>query len=173
MTTTAHSVQADAEQAKKTGGMIALYPSADTLTDLVIPGGEPPEDMHVTLCYMGEDVTAMSSLAAQNLIEDIAMYQGPITARVFAHATFNPDWNAGREPCGVYLVSDSDDLAPLHEQVAGTVTALYEVPKQHSPWIPHITAGYGLTAADLSFTGEVVFDRISLEWAGHTFDYLL
>jgi len=169
-----HPILADAEVAKSTGGMIAIYPSQDSLDELVIPGGEPREDMHITLCYLGEDVSGLtSSYAAQNLAEDIAMWLNPLVCRVFAHATFNPDNHEGRESCAVYLVGDSDELPVLYADLQAGIGALYEIPRQHTPWCPHITAGYGKTAADLTFTGEIVLDRIALKWAGESFDYSL
>jgi hypothetical protein len=50
---------------------------------------------------------------------------------------------------------------------------VYPVPPQHDPWIPHVTAKYGVLDGALTFTGPVVFDRIRLRWAGHTTDFPL
>ena len=47
---------ADAEQAKKTGGMVALLPRSSDVDALLVSGGEPPEDIHMTVVYLGEDV---------------------------------------------------------------------------------------------------------------------
>lgn len=40
-----------------TGGMIALVPSNDSLVNLVVPGGDPVTELHLTLAYLGDDVT--------------------------------------------------------------------------------------------------------------------
>ena len=165
---------ADAEQAKSTGGMVALYPTPESAAKLLIPGGEPIEDLHLTLGYLGEDVRDLySSVAAQMIVSDAAEWTPVLTARVFAHATFNPDEYAGREPCGVYLVGDNKRLPNLYAEVQDGLAGSYELPEQHTPWIPHITAGYGLRAADLSYVGSIDFDLLVLKWAGEEYTHQL
>ena len=162
--------EADAEQAKSTGGMLALYPTQDDALSLAIPGGEPPEDMHVTLVYFGEDVSD-SPGADQDIgraIQGISDQFSVITARVFGHAVFNPDGAEGREPCAVYLLGSSQDLDDLHKQLENAVSEVWDCSEQHAPWIPHITAGYSAGPDSLGFTGDVQFDRIGLNWMGNT-----
>ena len=166
--------EANAEQAKHTGGMVALYPRTDDALKMAIPGGEPPQDMHVTLAYCGEDVSDLGDPGqlAQRL-QEIANTFTVIDARIMGHATFNPDGGdpedeREQDPCAVYLVSDSDQLPDLHTAVLDAVNQEFSIPRQHLPWIPHITAGYGLDAAQLSFTGPVLLDRIGLAWGGGT-----
>lgn len=40
------------------------------------------------------------------------------------------------------------------------------MPTQHTPYLPHITAAYGATAADLDYIGPVEFDRVVVAIAG-------
>lgn len=168
-------VQADAELAKSTGGMMALVPTREFAEILAIEGKEPVEDIHLTLAYFGEDVSHLSPYMAQRILDDLASWLGPQTMRIFAHATFNPDGFKGRETCGVYLVGDNDLMQNVQGDIVREAEAMYghELPRQHSPWVPHITAGYGLAASDLSFVGEVVFDRIVLEWGSQSFVHQL
>lgn len=45
----------DARQdAGSRGVMVALYPPRETALGLVVPGGEPATDLHLTLCYLGK-----------------------------------------------------------------------------------------------------------------------
>lgn len=161
---------ADAEQAKSSGGMVALLPSEESLDKLWFEGTtESRDDIHLTLGYLGEDVSHLySPVAAQDIVDNVGSWYGKIAARVFAHATFNPDGFKGRETCAVYLIGDNAALPSVYDEVQQGLNAMYEIPDQHTPWIPHITAGYGMTAADLSFVGEVVFDRIVLTWMGES-----
>lgn len=156
--------------AEHTGGMIALLPSADDAQRYALTGdkAEPPDQMHVTLQYLGDDVTgwdderrARARTVAEKAVSDLG---APLSARVFAHATFNPDAHDDRDPCAVYLIGDSDKIGPLHQQVSTACRALLgdDHPAQHLPFHPHMTAGYGLTAADLTEVGPVLFDRIGL-----------
>lgn len=143
-----------------TGGMIALVPDADSLELLPVDAGEPVHELHLTLAYLGDDVSDLTDADVAELEQHVraaAAGSWPLLARVMGHATFNPDGYAGRKPCAVYLIGDNTELAGLHERFA----ALARVP-QHAPWLPHITGGYGKTAADLSYTGPVAFDRLRL-----------
>lgn len=161
---------ADAEQAKSTGGMLALYPRSDYAEMLAIPGYEPPEDLHVTLFYFGEDVTDMPGQdAIVQAASGIADQFSSITAKAFGHAAFNPN---GEEPCAVYLIGNSQELNDLHCQL-DEVVAPFCAHEQHVPWAPHITAGYGLDPHQLGYDGDVIFDRLSLQWAGQPHDFPL
>jgi hypothetical protein len=145
---------------ENTGGMVALVPSEDSakLLTLPTPGGEPLDELHLTLTYLGDDVTTMSDADKRAVVaaaEKAAETIPPVSARVFAHATFNPDGHEDRKPCAVYLVGGTDELDNLRREFDRFASE-----EQHQPYIPHVTAGYGLTAADLSFTGPVTFDAI-------------
>lgn len=165
-----HPKIADAEQAKSTGGMLALYPRSDYAEILAVPGGEPPEDLHVTLFYFGEDVTDMPGV--DDIVRagrGIADQFSPITAKAFGHAAFNPN---GAEPCAVYLVGNSQELSDFHTQMA-EVVAPYVSHDQHVPWTPHITAGYGIDTHALAYDGDIILDRCALQWAGHEYPFPL
>lgn len=169
--------EGDAEQAKSTGGMLALTPRSDYAEQLAVPGGEPPEDLHVTVIYFGEDVTdsPIGPDAISHAVSGIADLFGAISARVFGHALFNP---TGDEPCAVYLIGGSrdanaTDLNDIHLQLQEVVAPLWDLSEQHSPWIPHITAGYGVDPGTLGYTGDIVFDRLVLEWGGQSYEFPL
>lgn len=158
-----------------TGGMVALMPDEASASLLALSGdgAEPVEQLHLTLAYLGDDVTQMDAAvrdeipaAIQTAIGESPGSPGVIRARAFAHTTFNSDGgeDGDRDPCAVYGIGESELLAPLHHAVMenlGDVDSL-GLPKQHAPWVPHVTAAYGRTAADLTFLGPVVFDRIAV-----------
>lgn len=152
---------------EQTGGMIALIPS-DTET-LRVSGGDKAEELHLTVVYLGDDVTEWSADRRNHVTmtatQAALSVGGPVHARIMGHAVFNPD---GEKPCAVYLVGDSAMLAPLHE-------ILREVAHedQHAPFIPHVTAGWGIPVNRLKYTGPVVFDRMRVAFAGQVYDYPL
>lgn len=151
-----------------TGGMIALVPDSESLELLPVDAGEPVHELHLTLAYLGDDVSDLTAAEVAELeqhVRSAAAGSWPLLARIMGHGTFNPDGYNDRKPCAVYLVGDCTELAGLHERFA----ALARVP-QHAPWIPHITAGYDKTAVDLGYTGPVVFDRLRLALAGTVID---
>lgn len=153
-----------------TGGMIAWVPraqDADRLT-VIDANAEPAEELHVTIAYLGDDVTDVGAQQVREWAQAVwavAGEMGPQTVRVFGHAVFNPD---GDEPCAVYLVGDNDILTDVRAELADVTTQ-----KQHSPYIPHITVGYGVPAGLLSYTGEIVLDRLRLAIAGDVVDFPL
>lgn len=169
------TIKADAEQEKHTGGMVALYPRQDEVSKLVVPGGEPPQDLHVTLAFLGDDVSGIDPGPLASHVDQLASKYTVITARIMGHALFNPDGGDDpeepKEPCAVYLISDSEQLPELHSEVMSALDQLsvdFPLPTQHKPYIPHLTAGYSLPIAALSYTGPILFDRIGLAFAGHT-----
>lgn len=163
--------QADAEQEKHTGGMIALYPRSDFAQMLAVPGGEPIEELHVTLVFLGDNVGYQSPDPLARACHQISDSYGEIAAEIFAHAVFNPDGNGGKDPCGVYLVGHASDLTKIHEDAIQAAEQAFPIPEQHDPWIPHLTAGYASQdgAAQVGeYTGQVIFDRLGLAFAGQT-----
>lgn len=162
---------ADADEAKSSGGMVALYPREDDAANLAIPGGVPPEELHVTLAYVGEDVTGINPDPLPHAVANVTDSIAVITAYILGPALFNPDGgvDGDKDPCAVYLVSDSEQLPDVYDAMLDAVTgAVPDLPEQHVPWVPHITAGYDLPIEQLTYTGPVMFDRIGLAFAGDT-----
>lgn len=158
------------------GGMIALLPDPYDAGDLAHAAGLDPRELHLTLAYLGDDVTRwpMPALhavreAARNLLAGPGPAVLPLNARAFAHATFNPDHgpDGDRDPCAVYLIGDTPDLEPLRDRTLATAGAYLAaagvtLPEQHAPFVPHMTAGEGLTAGSLHYVGPVRFNRLVL-----------
>jgi 2'-5' RNA ligase superfamily len=161
----------DATQARATGGMIALLPRSDDAAALAVVGGEPPEELHLTLVDFGPDVTGRTDdEMARRIGELLNRWATEVKAQAFGHATFNP---GAPGECAVYLVGDSPGLTELRNALIDIAAQVYPVPPQRDPWVPHITAGYGIADDTLAYTGPVVFDRVALRWAGHTTEFPL
>lgn len=150
----------------QTGGMIALVPRAVDAARMAVAAetAEPVGELHLTLAYLGDDVTGWSPDQRETLlanVRSVAGRLGPIEARVMGHAMFNPDGHDDRDPCAVYLVADSTELGPLREEMGAHADA-----DQHEPFLPHVTAGYGVDLAALRYTGPIVFDQLRVALAG-------
>jgi 2'-5' RNA ligase superfamily protein len=147
-----------ANDTANTGAMVALVP-ADA-GSLAVDGGEPVDQLHLTLIFLGDDATVIDDQTRQGIIDSctaLAADWDPIEAVAFGVGLFNP---GGDQPCQVLLCS-GDDLAEFQDELVD------EVPTdaaQHAPWIPHITLNYSGDPAGLadltSRCGPVVFDRI-------------
>jgi 2'-5' RNA ligase len=147
-----------------TGGMIALVPADPGA--LVVEGGDPSEQLHLTLAYLGEDVTGWSVEQRAEVLDAVrrlAAATPPVEAEIMGHAAFNPTGANDREPCAVYLVSG--EMLPALKGEA----AAFDV-SEHPVFLPHVTAGYGLDPSALSYVGPVVFDRLRVALADEVTD---
>lgn len=160
----------------QTGGMLALIP--DNVEQLAVEGGLPASELHLTLIYLGDDVSTWAPGQADHL-KALVTASGPgldpVNARIMGHALFNPDGGADgdKSPCVVYLVSDTPDLEPLHKWATWTATTGQDYPTpppQHQPFIPHITAGQDIGPDELSYTGPVRFSTLRLALGGDVTD---
>lgn len=159
-------VTLSAEQARKTGGMVALKLSQEDANRLAVETGESVEDLHLTLKFLGSDVTELSEEDRQTIIEQVksaVLGIGPITGRVFSVSYFNPDSDNPALVLGV----GGNELADLHKSLEFVQTPEDE----HKPWVPHITIKYtnDLTLAPelfLKTTQPVTFDRVEVVFEG-------
>lgn len=157
---------------EQTGGMIALVPSDPAA--LAVPGGDPADEMHLTLAFLGDDVTQVPEETWDRLADELAEFaagQRPVSGRIFAHAVWNVDGGPdGKfDPATVYEL-EGPDFDALRSHVAFTLApgALGRgaMPPQFVPFKPHVTAGYGVPPGNLTAMGTVTFDKIRLATAG-------
>lgn len=154
-----------ADQQEHTGGMIALLPRAADADRLAVDGGEDPGELHLTIAYLGDDVSDMDPGMREQLLADVARTAAvlaPVQGNAMSHSIFNPNGDGDRDPCAVYLVV-GDGLPAVREALGE-----HDV-SEHPMWLPHVTAGYGLGVEAMSYTGPVVFDRLRVALGGeHT-----
>lgn len=166
---TAALTTATAAATGQTGAMVALIPAADDAADLAVDGGEPVDELHCTLVYLG-DAAGLDEQTRADIIDQcraVAAGWDPVEADGFALSMFNPN---GDDPC-VVLGLSGQDLAGLYDQIVEVVDASAE---QHQPWIPHITLAYtddaGMVAEVTDRCGVVVFDRLRVAYGGENVD---
>jgi hypothetical protein len=180
-------------QPVQTGGMVALVPAAEYAVKLAVAGGLPAGELHLTLCYLGDDVTTWPPevvdavrQAALEITDPAAtdgeavpagLTQGPLALNIFAWSQFNPNGGPnGQEPCMVYQFSGDGDYTQVENLALQMQAEMKDVvgeaffPKQHARFEPHITAGYGLPPTALTYTGPVVFDRLRVALGGDIID---
>lgn len=196
-----------------TSGMIALVPANPQM--LVAPGGDPADQLHLTLAYLGDEVdtwepemvAAVHTVARRLTDFEFAMQEeadrmrangldptspeglpsmsrgeaqkGPLDAGIFAHAVFNPNGDNGHDAATVYLLDGSGDRTSIewlrNDVVSQVRSAIGDVsfPDQHEPFVPHVTAGYGVNPDQVTYTGPVTFDRIRVAIGDDVVDYPL
>src|SRR5690606_17189047 len=101
------------------GLLVALWLPASTAAQLALPGGEPPDALHVTLCYCG-DVAEMDELTiyrAINAVDRTVNYRPPLEGRIGGYGRFSASESSdGREV--FYAAVDVPDLAEMRADIA-------------------------------------------------------
>lgn len=117
------------------GCMIALYPAPEVAQALAVDDGLPPEEMHVTVAYLG-DAADVDADALREIVASLAERQ-PFTAQISGHARFT-----GGDKDVIVALIDSPDLEDLRRD---TLDALYErgiqPPRDHG-YTAHCTITY-------------------------------
>lgn len=155
-----------------TGAMVALVPSAADAARLAVADGEPMDQLHVTLLYLGK-AADFSSDTPDRIVERLEehAFTGPVVADAFSVGVFNPGDVNDRDPCVVLGLSGSG-LSEVHDWVNQVLVGDMELPHpdQHRPWVPHVTLAYTDDVSRVgNFTdrvGPVTFDRILVAFAG-------
>lgn len=168
-----------------TGAMIALVPSAGDAERLALPGGEPAEDLHLTLFYLGEaaDIPEAVREALVNAVRTMVQRRElpVVEGNVFGAALWNP---TAPDPAWVLNVGDAKDRPEGQESLAAVRAMVdeawhdggvdFDLPEQHTPWQPHICVAYGADSAAAEELadrmGQVTFDRIRVAFAGENID---
>jgi HK97 family phage portal protein len=161
-----------------TGIMVAFYLPPEVSQQLALKGGEAPEELHLTLGYLG-DSTEMdpdTEIDLYETVKDFADRQEPLTGQISGIGLFlNTD--EGADTNAFYASFDSPDLpdfrADLIEQLqeAGIPILL------NHGFTPHITlqyvaAGKPLPATSVPVT-DVTFDRVTVKWGDNRVDFPL
>ncbi len=166
-----------------TGAMIALVPSATDLARLAVEGGEPTDQLHCTVLYLGDAATLDQHDREQLIAWADAVGNGGagwqnVEADAFGAAIFNP---TGDEPCAVLLLS-GPEVAEFYENTLADVTEFVKLPDdRHLPYIPHITLAYLPQGEDVGLiemgtdglgakTGPIVFDTLRVAIGGEVHD---
>lgn len=162
-------------QEEQTGAMIALLPSAEDAARLALAGGETPDELHLTLVYLG-DVSSWDLQAQATVVQRVTeMTAGmrAVVADVFGAALWNP---AGTSPAVVLNVG-GDCLEDVQAQALGCLyewPSPVELPEQHEPWSPHVCVAYTDQLSTLgqavALVGSVVFDRVRVAFGGQYAD---
>lgn len=159
-----------ADEAVHTGAMVALIPTLEDATRLVVDGGEPASELHVTLAYLGK-AADLGEAGQQDVIDKVSTAANglpQITADVFSVNVFNPgDSQPDRDTCLVYGLS-GELLDAVHDLISESLWGV-PIPAQHRPWVAHMTAAYTADLAKIADLagrmGPVRFDRLRLAFA--------
>lgn len=128
-----------------TGIIAALSVPADVGLHLAVPGGEEPDELHITLAFLGrsedlkpDDVPRYRQFAAQ--LTALAARTPPLLLKITGADRFE-NANEGQDAC--YLDVDGPHLRGLREEVMQAAEAVGLSPsRKHPNFHPHITLVY-------------------------------
>lgn len=159
---------------EQTGAMVALVPTDLDIQRITLAGGEAPDELHLTLWYLGEALD-YSPAAQQTIVETVqaaCIGQTAVTANAFGAAMWNP---MGDTPAVVLNVGGPgpgnvrDELGEALEDVWAAT-----LPEQHDPWSPHVCLAYtsdtGTLVQAIGLCGPITFDKVRVAFAGTVTD---
>lgn len=157
--TTAKEPAASDDDPKKTGVMVALYPDPDAAKLIAVRGGEAPEDLHVTLAYMGHVTdSGTNGLDLAGSVSQIvaacqiaAATHEPLSGSVGGIGKF-PDSGHG---VPIWTPLDVPGLTALRESVVAALTDAQLPVKTDHGFTPHMTLGFNLDLALIPPLDEV------------------
>ena len=151
-----------------TGVMVALYPTPSVAQKLAVKGGEPVDEIHCTLAFLGKADALPDPEALRKAVADWAARTPPIEGEISGHGLFT----AGPEP----VTYATPDLPALPEARADLMDALdgHPVSKDHG-FTPHMTIAYADKTASLPDHGgrKLSFSKASLVIGGERHDFKL
>lgn len=163
-----HNTVADADSQEYTGVMIALFPSAEVATQLAVKGGESPEQLHVTLAYLGDKSNVADVAGLCDVVQAFAKSWAPLGGEVSGMGVFSNSNGAI-----TYASVDVPGLPDFrHELVKCVEAAGFAVAKDHG-YTPHMTLAYAdqrnIKLPNLAIT----FDTVTVAAGGDRTTYTL
>ena len=161
-----------------TGSMLALVPADPDA--LALDSGEPAEQLHVTLAYLGDaaDIPPEAVAALDDALAGLTGDLGPADGTVFGAAAWNT--GTGGQPCLVLSVggADVDAAHGLAWAAVWQAAGGWQPPEQHQPWAAHLCLAYtpdpaALVPQALDRQGPIVFDRLRFTLGANAYDYPL
>jgi 2'-5' RNA ligase len=154
----------DSSGAPRTGVMVAFFPTIEQARELAIDDGEPEEEIHLTLAFLGEvgaELTDEDEAHVVGAVTAWARTQGPITASTNGLGLFfTPD------PV-TYANVDSPDLPAARQRLVEYLDRAGVAPLQTHGYTPHMTLDYGdrrdINPAQVTMT----FTTVTVAWAGN------
>jgi len=138
------------------GGMVAVFPRLEQAEAMSVEGGQRPEDLHVTLCFMPEPPEDMDMV--RKVLSNIALEWDVRTGVVGGVGSFA----AGEDGAPKILLPDVVGLNELRAAVASALNGLYST--DHG-FLPHITVAYGDVGIPDDRIGlPLTFEALSLKF---------
>lgn len=161
-----------ANQERHDGIMVALFLSQETAQQIAIPGGEPAEELHVTLAFLGGlDDPHNANLDREKLtglLSDFARVRKPPVGKIGGIGQFATVEGDGHP---TYAHFDSVDLSELrHELIELLRWSDFPVARTHG-FTPHITLAYTDEMPPMAEEQEAAISALTLKIGNERLDF--
>jgi 2'-5' RNA ligase len=162
----------EAAKAAPDGAMVALYPPEELARKLAVEGGEKPEELHITLVFLGKADSIGDPGKLRRVVEGWAASTPPMKGKMSGLGVFAPSKSSDGKLV-TYLPGDIPELTKHRERLAAAIEAIgHKIPAEHG-FAPHMTLAYG-DKRDVEPVNEpVAFERAALVIAGERQDFAL
>ena len=137
-------------EGEHTGLLIAAWLDPDLASRLAIPGGEPADALHLTLCYCG-DAAEISDVAIGRALDRVAWAAegtAPLTGQIAGLGRFNASPSSDGKDV-VYANVDVPGLDRLRYMIAEMLESAGCPPMTNHGYTPHVTLAYIDAGADM------------------------
>jgi hypothetical protein len=147
------------------GQMVSLDLPPGIAQAMMVPGGEPIDQMHLTIAYLDQGMKNPGEV--KRIVDEVSKEFGPINAQVEKLTEF-PESNDGDIP--VVALVKGDQLEDLHQAVKAGLKGIGESVSERYDFKPHVTLEYiqpGATFKGKDPTGiSMVFPSLNLHDGG-------
>lgn len=159
---TARAVTASANH---DGVMVAFFLDPETAQKFAVEGGEPPEMLHMTLAYLGDQSEAgIDADGLARIVGEWAAKTKPITGEISGHGVFTN----GDKPV-THMSVDCPDLPAARQSLIEHLKANGLSPREDHGFDPHITLAYNDTPVDIPAT-PVSFNHVTVSHGENDMD---
>ena len=123
------------------GVMVALFLPKDVAKRVSIDGGEDASNMHVTLAYLGKNLTKKQRRSAYEVVTKLARVNTPLDVKLGGVGRFSASESSDGKDV-VYLSVDSNDLTKFRTLLADHLVAAGVPPDTTHGFVPHVTLKY-------------------------------
>lgn len=141
-----------------TSAMVALYPDAATAADVALAGGEKPDDIHLTLAFLGK-IANLSREAALRAVRDWAAGCPPLVGEISGVGKFV----GGPDPV-TYLSVDLPELPHQRQCLVELLDGAGVPPKRDHGYTPHMTLDYASRRPKIEKPIPLRFTHATLSW---------
>ncbi len=152
-----------------TGVMVALYPPPSVAAALALDGGEAPEELHLTLAFLGKADDLDEPEALRAAVRVWAAATATITGEVSGVGLFT----AGEEPV-TYLSLDAPALPAARQALIDALKAADLTPSEQHGFTPHMTLDYADRVGEVDAGGQMLtFGSVAVVIGEERTDYRL